>query len=310
MSNQELFKQAAAWLDQDQPVAMATIVRITGSSSQPLGARMIMTGDNRFVGAVSGGCVETDVYSTAENVLANGAALMLHYEHVENPLIEIGLACNGQIDVLLEPLDRALFDALTTAGTCVNVTLCTPGRPAAPDAVHAQVLPDGSTSADLPPDVVRDALDALNGDHPVTRSYVDGRVALFEPVLSPPTLMIFGGTQIAVPLVQFANILGFRTVVTDGRPAFATRDKHPNADLVLDAWPDAVIEQVGADERTYVVSLNHEPRFEDAMFHALAGRPIPYLGAIGQRKRHTERLERAAAVGFDFGQLPEIHTPR
>jgi xanthine dehydrogenase accessory factor len=307
--NDDVKKQAAAWLGTGETVIMATIVRIRGSSSQPLGARMVMTGDNRFVGAVSGGCVETDVYEAAQDVMLGDGPLMLHYKKVENPLVEIGLNCDGSIDVLVERLSRALYDMLTGPGQHVNVTLCYPNCPLAPEPLHAQVRPDGTTSADLPPAVVQDALAALKDDRPVTAAYPDGRIALLEPVLSPPTLLIFGADQMAVPLVRFAKLMGFRTVVTDARPAFAARDRHPDADLVLAAWPEDVVKQVGVDNRTYVVSLNHEPRFEDAMLHALAGRDVAYLGAIGQRQRRTEREERAQADGFDLGQLPPIHTP-
>ncbi len=132
---------------------------------------------------------------------------------------------------------------------------------------------------------------------------------MFEPVLPPPMLIIFGADQMAVPLVRLAKVMGFRTVVSDARPAFATREKHPDADRVIAAWPKDVIAQMDVDVHTYIVSLNHEPHFEDALFHALAGHEFGYLGAIGKRQRQQERLERAAAAGFDLGQLPPIHTP-
>jgi xanthine dehydrogenase accessory factor len=307
--NEDILKQAAAWLDAGDPVIMATIVRIRGSSSQPLSARMVMTDDNRFAGAVSGGCVETDVYEAGQDVMSGLRPLMLHYKKVENPLVEIGLNCDGYIDVLVEPLNRALYEQLVVPGKHVNVTLCYPNRPLEPQPLHAQVGPDGSATGGLSPAVIDDARAALKDDHPVTVMYPDGRLALFEPVLPPPTLLIFGGDQMAVPLVRFANMLGFRTVVTDARPAFAAREKHPEADQVLAAWPEEVVQRIGVDDRTYIVSLNHEPRFEDAMLHALVGREFPYLGAIGKRERADERAERATAAGFDLDLLPPIHTP-
>ncbi len=307
----DILAQAAEWLDAGEPVAVATIVRIFGSSSQPLGARMAITRDNRFAGAVSGGCVETDVYETAQDVLTTGQPLMLHYKHVENPLVEIGLNCEGKIDVLVEKLDRATLDLLQTGPeTHVKVTVCAPGTPAAPDARHAQIVPDGSGSNGLLPEaMIRDALAALRDDKPVSTTYPDGTVALFEPVLPPPLLLIFGGDVAALPLVRFAKILGLRTVVTDARPAFATREKHPDADEVIAAWPAEIIRRVGVDARTYVVSLNHEPRFEDALMQALVGHEIGYLGAIGKRVRHAERVARLQEIGLDLGQLPAIHTP-
>lgn len=307
--NADLAQQAAAWLAAGEAVAMATIVRIRGSSSQPLASRMFITTDYRFVGAVSGGCVETDVYEAAQDVLAGDGPLMLHYKHVENPLVEIGLNCEGQIDVLVERLDEALLAQLTGPQTRINVTLCSPNEPLHPRPVHACVWPDGTASASLPDAVLRDALAALETDRPQAITYPDGRVALLEPVVPPPTLMIFGAEQIAVPLVRFARLLGFRTIVSDARPAFATQDKYPDADEVLALWPQDVVARVGVDARTFVVSLNHEPRFEDALLRALVGHKVAYLGAIGKRQRAVERAERARVSGLDLSQLPPIHTP-
>lgn len=304
----DIFRQAAAWLEAGEPVVMATIVRIVGSSTQPLGSRMVMTRGNRFVGAVSGGCVETDVYEAGLAVIDDGHPLMLHYKKVENPLIEIGLNCDGHIDVLVEPLDRVLLDHLAGPGTRANVTVYSPNEPLAPAPLHAQVLPDGTTSTALPVPIAEAARHALDDDVPVTVRG-EGRLALIEPVVSPPRLIIFGGEAVAVPLVRLAKVLGFTTIVTDARPAFATREKHPDADQVLAAWPQEVVARLGADARTYVVSLNHEPRFEDALLHALAGHPVRYLGAIGKPQRRDERQVRAAEAGFDLSQLPPIHTP-
>jgi xanthine dehydrogenase accessory factor len=306
----DLWQQAARWLDEGAPLAMATIVRIVRSSSQPLGARMIMTSQDRFVGEVSGGCVEGDVYRAAGHTLRDGTASMLHYTRVDDPLVEVGLNCDGEIDVLLEPLDRALYDLLTGEGERVNVTLCAPAQPRHPRPVHAQMFADGRViGADLPPGVVEAALDALRGDRPVSVTDPSGRVALLEPVVPPPTLLIFGASDRAVPLVRLAKLLGFRTVVSDARGAFADPARHPDADAVIVAWPGDVIAQEGADHRTFVVSLNHEPRFEDALLDALVGRDVAYIGMIGKRTRQAERLERARQSGLDLGQLPPIHTP-
>lgn len=311
--NDAIRQQAAAWLDAGEPVVLATIIRIRGSSSQPLGARMVITTGHRFAGAVSGGCVETDVYEAAQAIIDGGGPLMLHYKRVENPLVEIGLNCDGHIDVLVERLDHTLYDGLTAAPPHVAITVSAPNQPLDPRPVHARLAPDDALTVHgggALPDAVRDdARATFDHERPRSVTYPDGRAALFEPVLRPPTLLIFGGDQLAVPLVRLAQIMGFRTVVADARPAFATRTKHPDADEVIAAWPGEVIAQVGLDRRSSVVSLNHEPRFEDALLHALAGHPVRYLGAIGKRQRHRERVARAAAAGFDLDQLPPIHTP-
>ena len=309
-ANEQVYEQAVAWLDAGETLALATIVRIKGSSSQPLGTRMVIASENRFAGEVSGGCVESDVYEAAQDVLQDAAPLMLHYKKVEDPLVQIGLNCDGQIDVLVEPLTRDLYTLLANSGERVNVTLCEPNQPLAPHPLHAQVMPGGEVlGAALPGAVVDDALAALQGDKPVSITYPDDRVALLEPIVPPPLLLIFGASERAVPLVKFAKIMGFHVVVSDARAAFATRERYPDADDVIAAWPKDVIAQMGVDHRTYVVSLNHEPRFEDAMLHALVGCNVAYIGAVGKRTRIAEREARAQEAGFDLTQLPPIHTP-
>ncbi len=300
-------KQAAEWLDSGLPVAVATIVRIRGSSSQPLGARMVMTHGNRFEGAVSGGCVETDVYTTAQTVIDGGGPLMLHYRRVENPVIEIGLNCDGMIDVLVERLTPDLFAQLTRQG-CALVTVCAPETPGNPRPLHAHILPD-SAPADLSPDVIAAARDVFRTDRAASLTLADGRVALVEPQLSPPLLWIVGAESVAAPLAQFAKIMGFTVVISDARPAFAVPERFPAANRVITAWPKDAAGQIEIDRRTCVVSLNHEPRFEDALWRALAGQTVRYIGAIGKAKRAEERAERAAAAGFDLDHLPPIHTP-
>lgn len=306
---QDIWTQAAGWLEAGDEVAMATIVRIRGSSSQPLGARMILTHGDRFVGSVSGGCVETDVYEAGLAVLAGDGPLMLHYKKVENPVLEIGLNCEGMIDVLVERLDRDLLELLSTGTGYAAVTLCDPGWPLAPAPQHLCYTPDAEPPPDLPPAVIDAAREALRADRPQSVTLSDGRVALIEPRLAPPLLWIVGAEPIAAPLAEMARIVGYHVVISDARAAFAVREKFPAAHDVIAGWPQDVIRGLPLDARTCVVSLNHEPRFEDALLQALADRPLAYLGAIGKPVRATERQERAAAAGFDLGRLPPIHTP-
>ena len=308
---QDIMTQAKTWMNEGSPVVVATIVHISGSSSQPLGTRMVMTTGNRFAGAVSGGCVETDVYETGLRVINSQQSVMLHYKHVENPLLEIGLNCDGKIDVLVEPLTKELYALLKRddGPRYLNITVCSPATPNEPDVIHARMGPKATGDNTLPHAIRADADAAIRHGQTISTTYPDGRIALFEPVLPPPTLLIFGGEQTAIPLVRLARIMGYRTVVTDSRPAFATREKHPDADLVIAAWPGEAVHQLEFDERTCVVSLNHEPRFEDAMVKALAGRPLAYIGAIGRPVRAHERQERLQSSGFDLASLPRIHTP-
>ncbi len=326
MIRDEVLKRGAAWVAQGRPTAVATIVRIFGSSSEPLGARMVATEED-FHGAVSGGCVETDVRESARSVIASGRAQMLHYDQVEDADLDVGLNCEGAIDVLVEPLTPELAAFLQPEVARVNLTICTPGSPRDPDVWHGWVDRSGtamSGSAEsvttgefhsagaggVPPEIEknRDVLDSIVAA--TTLDLGEGRIALAEPMLPPRYLLIFGAHDIAAPLSRLAGVMGFRTIVSDPRADYARASRFPDADEVVTGWPHQVLERYRPDSRTAVVSLNHEPRFEDDLLHTLCIYPdVAYIGAVGKPQRRAERLDRAREAGVDLSVLPPIHTP-
>src|SRR5947207_614483 len=130
-----------------------------------------------------------------------------------------------------------------------------------------------------------------------------------EPFPRPPELFIFGGSHVAIPLTRFADILGFRVTVVDARSKFAGRGRFPEARQVIHAWPDEVLKELPMDGSTYVVILTHDPKFDDpTITAALRGRPR-YIGAIGSKKTHRERVARLTAAGVDPGSLTRVHAP-
>jgi xanthine dehydrogenase accessory factor len=353
MIRDEVLKRGAAWVAEGRPAAVATIVRIFGSSSEPLGARMVATEED-FHGAVSGGCVETDVREIAREVISSGTARMLHYDQVEDADLDVGLNCEGAIDVLVEPLTPELSAFLQPAGTRVNLTVCTPGAPRKPEVWHGWIDRAGATAAtgtaatdpattgtattDTAPantaatrtaaartagseagearedgvpsgiDEKRDTLSSIVAA--TTLDLGNGRIALAEPMRPPRYLLIFGAHDIAAPLSRLAGVMGFRTVVSDPRADYARASRFPDADEVVTGWPHEVLTRYEPDARTAVVSLNHEPRFEDDLLHTLCAYPeIAYIGAIGKPQRRAERLDRAREAGVDLSVLPPVHTP-
>ena len=117
-------------------------------------------------------------------------------------------------------------------------------------------------------------------------------------------------SSVAYPLCKLGKALGYRVVISDPRADYLSPDRFPDADLLLPVWPRELPEHVDFGAECVVVSLNHEPRFEDDLFRTLQSQPaVGYLGAIGKRKRHTERIARQAESGFDLARLPAIHTP-
>ena len=325
--------RAETWFSDGRPVAVATITLIRGSSSQPLGSRLVATDGGEFAGFVSGGCVETDVYEQAQQVLADGVPRKLHYRQVKDSLFEIGLNCDGQIDVVLERLDERALQALRPAAGSVELLRYrdsdTDGAGASPDALaieHLRVAdtegaargggtgskgedrPEYATS--LPPEVLHAISESQNSGRATSAVGSDGWNYLIEPGAAPATLLIVSASSVAFPLCKLGKALGYRVVVSDPRSTYLSEDRFPEADLLLSIWPKDLPEHIVFGPDVHVVSLNHEPRFEDDLFRTLQSQPrVGYIGAIGKRKRHTERIARQADSGFDLDKLPTIHTP-
>jgi xanthine dehydrogenase accessory factor len=298
-----LIENARNWLEAGRPLALATITRIRGSSSQPLGARMVIADEEDFVGSVSGGCVERDVTLQAEPVLAAGVPRLLEYAKVDDTELEVGLNCDGTIDVLLEPLSGDLLAMLERPpGTTLVTRYRTPDGREVRDLEHLLLPQKPQTESGAPVCHVTPTEDGL-------------QVELTEPRISPPLLLIFGAGTVAYPLSTLARAMGFRVVVADPRATYARAEHFPDAHEVIRAWPSELPERLGTGaeglgERASVVSLTHETRFEDDLFRTLMSVPrVRYIGCMGKRARHTEREARQAASGFDLSVLPPVHTP-
>ncbi len=161
--------------------------------------------------------------------------------------------------------------------------------------------------------VAADALEMMPQGQIETRTYTlaDGREfeVYIESYLPPRRLVVVGAVHIAIPLVSFAKELGYHTTVVDARGLFASRERFPHADELIEAWPDEALSTLPLGPETAIVMLAHDPKFEDpAMQVALKSR-AGYIGAMGSRKTSEERNERLRAAGFTGEQIERIHGP-
>jgi xanthine dehydrogenase accessory factor len=138
---------------------------------------------------------------------------------------------------------------------------------------------------------------------------IDGRQIFMEAHLPPPHLVIVGAVHIAIPLVTFGQTLGYRTTVIDARAQFATDERFPHADRLIEAWPDEALNQLNLHPGVAAVCLAHDPKFEDPAMEVLLRSDAGYIGAVGSRNTSLERRERLKAAGFTDEQLDRIHGP-
>ncbi|QLQ35849.1 XdhC family protein [Micromonospora robiginosa] len=313
------------WWVANQPVAAATVTATAGSAPRPVGATMLVGPDGVVLGSVSGGCVEAAVHAEAEQVRDSGPARALRYGAGLEAATGVGLTCGGTIDVFVERLDRVTFPRLdevvtaVRAGRPVAVLTCVAG-PRHHLGRRMLLGPWGEHGslgdARLDAAAVRHAEVSLAaGRTEVRRHTVDGEgiavlVTAFPP---PPRMILFGATDHVAALAALGSQLGYRVTVCDARPAFATRRRFPAADEVVVDWPHRYLaaETAGArvDGRTVLIAMTHDPKFELPLLEVALAGPAAYVGAVGSRRAHAERLARLRAAGVDEGALARLAGP-
>jgi xanthine dehydrogenase accessory factor len=287
----DVMTEVKAWLESGDPVAVATVISTWGSAPRPAGSRMAISQSGKIAGSVSGGCLEGEVFEQAQAILKGKPASLFHYGVSDDLAWTVGLSCGGEVDVLVEPLTQVHRDLMTALEAEDPVVLHTDvgERP-------------GATALLTPAD--QDVAELLERENPVRQ---DGH--FLEPFPRPPELFIFGGSHVAIPLSRLASAIGFRVTVVDARSKFAGRERFPEARRVIHAWPDEVLKDLPMDGSTYVVILTHDPKFDDpTITAALRGRPR-YIGAIGSKKTHRDRVARLTASGVSPVEIQRVHAP-
>ncbi|HZD69363.1 MAG TPA: XdhC family protein [Actinomycetes bacterium] len=174
------------------------------------------------------------------------------------------------------------------------------------------VTPDGSEGTlgeeALDAEAAAVARELLPGEEAAVRE-IAGRELFFDVFAPQPTLLIVGAVDFSAALARAARQAGYRVVVVDARERFATRERIPAADEVLVAWPHEYLAANPPDDATYACVLTHEPRFDDPTLRALLGSRVAYIGAMGSRRAHRERLERLRQDGYSEEELARISGP-
>jgi xanthine dehydrogenase accessory factor len=166
--------------------------------------------------------------------------------------------------------------------------------------------------------VARDALGELAAGRTGVRHYgergearEDAVTVFVESFAPPPRMLVFGAVDFTTSLVRVAKVLGYRVTVCDAREVFATRSRFPQADEVVVEWPDRLLTRVGADltPRDAVCVLTHDAKFDVPALVAALATDAGYIGAMGSRRTHAERVRRLREAGIDDAGLARIRAP-
>jgi xanthine dehydrogenase accessory factor len=314
----DLLQEYDALMATGEPVGRAVVTSVWGSAPRAEGACMLATPSGRMAGSVSGGCVEGAVAQEIQAAIARGTPKLVTFGVSHERAWEVGLACGGTIKVLVQPaVASPVAAAARGKGGLVVATVAAPEGarlPTEPAVVRENSTIEHSGWPDwLLTGIQQPARSALRREasSSVEITGPDGTTAevFLEVFARRAKLVIFGGVHIAMALVPLAKTLGYYTVVADGRQAFLTRERFPEADELLLAWPEEAFRRTGLDASTYVCLLSHDPKFDEPAMELALHSPAAYIGAIGSKKTQVSRRERLRAQGFSEEDLARLHGP-
>jgi xanthine dehydrogenase accessory factor len=326
----ELLDTLSAWQAEGLATGRAVVVRTFGSAPRPEGAVLLYATDGRVAGSVSGGCVEGAAAEQIEQARTTGNARVIRYGISDEQAWDVGLACGGTIDVLVEPAVPAAAIAAARAsigaggqGTVIVTPLPDdsppadsgphePGEgapPASPLIVHEDGRLEGTLGdAALDASLVEAALAALKRGQSRTIE-LGGRSLFIEAFPVRPRLVVVGAVEVARSLVRLAREVGFETLVIDGRASFATSERFPDVDQLVVGWPDEIADDIGLGPNDAVAVLTHDVKFDEPAIVEALRRGCRYVGAVGSRKTQADRRRRLRDAGVSDAALAELRGP-
>ncbi|RKR30424.1 XdhC family protein [Arthrobacter oryzae] len=310
---------------------LATVVNTFKSAPRLPGAAMLVTAGGDAVGSVSGGCVEGAVYELASQVKDDGQPALVRYGISDDDAFAVGLTCGGIIDIFVEPVSRQHFAELDdvaqdiAAGRRIGVATVIEHPEAGRVGRHLIVRPggwEGDLGSERTNHAVGDDTQGLlaAGRTTILTYGVDGQRldtgmrVFFASYAPPPRMVVFGAIDFAAALSRQGAFLGYRVTVCDARPVFATPARFPDAAEVVNAWPHRYLkdqfDQGLLDARTVLCVLTHDPKFDIPVLEvALRGGPVAFVGAMGSRRTHEDRMARLREAGLSEAELSRLHSP-
>ncbi|HEY3557812.1 MAG TPA: XdhC/CoxI family protein [Kribbella sp.] len=327
----DVLDRLLSWWEAGESVAVGTVVATFQSAPRPPGAVMLVGPGLEAVGSVSGGCVEGAVYQLGEEILESGEPVLQRYGVSDESAFAVGLTCGGILDVFVEKVDRTSFPELGEVAADIAE-----GRPVAVATVVAHPDParlgrrlivrpegqSGSVGSERADDaIVDDARGLLASGRTETLEYgPDGQrrgegmrvfVSSYAPV---PRLLVFGAIDFAAAVGRLGAFLGYRVTVCDARAVFATASRFPFADEVIVDWPHRYLSGEAAagriDDRTVICVLTHDPKFDVPLLEVALRLPqVAYIGAMGSRRTHDDRLKRLREAGLSEDEVARLSSP-
>ena len=338
----DILNKVTKWWEAGETFGLATVVRTFRSAPRDPGAALAVSPDGEVIGSVSGGCVEGAVYELSMDVSESGSPVLQTYGVSDDDAFAVGLTCGGILDIFVEPVNQARFPELGDIAAAVErgepvavaTVIAGPGQvgarrviwgrdgsdrsgPEEPDdgwhTGASGTLGSGARLDAAVDDDVRGMLaQGLTG---IRRYGAHGErrgdelsvfVNCFAP---PPRMLVFGAIDFAAAVARVGKFLGYHVTVCDARQVFATKSRFPDADEVIVEWPHRFLAGTSVDSRTVICVLTHDPKFDVPLLEVALRTPAGYIGAMGSRRTHDDRLARLREVGLTDDELARLRSP-
>jgi xanthine dehydrogenase accessory factor len=312
MDNIDVFRKAAAALEEGSPVALVTVVATTGSTPGKVGYKMVVLGaGGGSAGTVGGGLLEAKMIEEAGRMLDRPTVRLFRFKVGETPEDEKGI-CGGSVEFLIETFDRMslpLFQALSAQGGSdaggVLVSILSEGGP----PQKTRLRDEEGAAARFPPDVVDviREVDASGGAG--VRVSAGGMDVFIESLAAPPTVVLFGAGHVSAHIAQLARSVHFGVVVCDDRPEYANRERFPDADEIVVEDFGRAFDKIRIDDRSYIVIVTRGHQHDGIVLEQAVRTEARYIGMIGSRRKTLTLLQKLRDLGVAQERLDRVYAP-
>jgi xanthine dehydrogenase accessory factor len=315
----EIIKEVYEWLEQDsRPVVIAVLVDLEGSAVRGRGAVMAVNQDGLMAGSVSGGCIESTVLVVAERVFETGQAEIIKFCKIDDEILGSVSPCGGEVTISVAILNTDFFEsfcnyAQTGKGGSWGLISAGPDK-----ALGSMFLTDrqgnllrgsfsgeGFLSEKFQQEIRENSLCKNKSDLIIFENY-----EIFSTVLNPsPHLIIIGASHIGIALASVAELTGYRHTIIDPRAAFTNKDRFKTKSKIFKTWPRKALKELELTPYTAVAVITHDTKIDDQALKLVLDSECFYVGALGSRLTHKERIERLLEARISESDCNKIYSP-
>ena len=320
----EIIQEVLPSFNSNKPFALATVTRTWSSAPRPVGAAMAVLDSGEVIGSVSGGCVEGAIHEASLEVLRTKISQSVTYGVSDDNAFAVGLTCGGTIELYIQYIDQSTFPEFAEVADKIEDK----------HAVAVATLVNAKTGIGARIVLTKNEATGTLGNSQLNHAAIEGARALLmhgttktlklgpngenrmddvsvfvESFAPAPRMIIFGAIDFAAAVARIGKFMGYYVIVCDARELFATKRRFPDADEVIIDWPHRYLPKVEVDESTVICVLTHDPKFDVPVLEIALRTSAGYIGAMGSRRTHEDRLLRLREVGMSDAELARLKSP-